>query len=150
MTASHPETPAVASPPRQKGRASGRAGRNLVAAIGVGVALGGAVLASLLIERHWFVAVVAVAAAVGTWELAGALRRGADIRVPLPVLLVGGQAMIWLAWPFGLAAVASRSRPRRSCAAVADARRVPSTTSATSPRVSSRPPTSRCSARSPR
>ncbi len=39
---------------------------------------------------------------MGTWELATALRRGADIRVPLPVLLVGGQAMAWLAWPFGL------------------------------------------------
>ncbi len=106
MTASHPETPAVSAPPRGKDRASGRAGRDLVAAIGVGVGLGAVVLASLLIERHWFIPVVAVAAAVGTWELAGALRRGADIRVPLPVLLVGGQAMVWLVWPFGATAVA--------------------------------------------
>ena len=106
MTASHPEIPAVSAPPRGKDRASGRAGRNLVAAIGVGVGLGAVVLASLLIERHWFIPVLALAAAVGTWELAGALRRGADIRVPLPVLLVGGQAMVWLAWPFGAAAVA--------------------------------------------
>jgi phosphatidate cytidylyltransferase len=105
MTASHPETPAVSAPPRGKDRSSGRAGRNLVAAIGVGVGLGGVVLASLLIERHWFIPVVAVAAAIGTWELAGALRRGADIRAPLPVLLVGGQAMVWLAWPFGATAV---------------------------------------------
>jgi phosphatidate cytidylyltransferase len=107
MTASHPEIPAVSAPSRGgKDRASGRAGRNLVAAIGVGVGLGAVVLASLLIERHWFIAVLALAAAVGTRELAGALRRGADIRVPLPVLLVGGQAMVWLAWPFGAAAVA--------------------------------------------
>ncbi len=106
MTASHPETPAVSAPPRGKDRAFGRAGRNLVAAIGVGLGLGAVVLASLLIERHWFIAVVALAAAVGTWELAGALGRGADIRVPLPVLLVGGQAMVWLAWPFGATAVA--------------------------------------------
>jgi phosphatidate cytidylyltransferase len=106
MTASHPDTPAVSAPPRGKGRAAGRAGRNLVAAIGVGVGLGAVVLASLLIERHWFIPVVALAVAVGTWELAGALRRGADIRVPLPVLLVGGQAMVWLAWPFGAMAVA--------------------------------------------
>src|SRR3954451_24960044 len=98
MTASHPETPAVSAPPRGKDRAGGRAGRNLVAAIGVGVGLGAVVVASLLIERHWFIAVVALAVAVGTWELAGALRRGADIRVPLPVLLVGGQAMVWLVW----------------------------------------------------
>ena len=110
MTASHPDTPAMSAAPRgkQRGkdRASGRAGRNLVAAIGVGVGLGAVVLSSLLIERHWFIPVVALAAAVGTWELAGALRRGADIRVPLPVLLVGGQAMVWLAWPFGPAATA--------------------------------------------
>jgi phosphatidate cytidylyltransferase len=106
MTASHPETPAVSAAPRRKDRASGRAGRNLVAAIGVGVGLGAVVLSSLLIERHWFIPVVALAAAVGTWELAGALRRGADIRVPLPVLLVGGQAMVWLIWPFGPAATA--------------------------------------------
>jgi len=106
MTASHPETPAVSVPPRGKDRAGGRAGRNLVAAIGVGVALGAVVLASLLIERHWFIPVVALAVAVGTWELAGALRRGAGIHVPLPVLLVGGQAMVWLTWPFGATAVA--------------------------------------------
>jgi phosphatidate cytidylyltransferase len=106
MTASHPDTPAVSAPSRGKGRDAGRAGRNLVAAIGVGVGLGAVVLASLLIERHWFIPVVALAVAVGTWELAGALRRGADIRVALPVLLVGGQAMVWLAWPFGAMAVA--------------------------------------------
>ena len=82
-------------------RRPSRAGRNLVAAVGVGVGLGAVILASLLVERHVFVGVLAVAAAVGTWELAGALRRGAGIEVPVPVLLLGGQAMVWLAWPFG-------------------------------------------------
>ncbi|AEA26872.1 hypothetical protein GCM10023403_07000 [Pseudonocardia benzenivorans] len=82
-----------------------RAGRNLVAAIGVGVALGVVILASLLLERHFFLGVIAVAVAVGTWELAGALRRAAGIAVALPVLLVGGQAMIWLSWPFGVQGV---------------------------------------------
>jgi phosphatidate cytidylyltransferase len=93
---------AVAQPPP---RAS-RAGRDLVAAIAVGVLLGAVILASLLIDRHGFVAVIALAAAVGTWELSGALRRGAKIAVPLPLLLVGGQAMVWLAWPFGLTGIA--------------------------------------------
>ncbi|MGI5129002.1 phosphatidate cytidylyltransferase [Pseudonocardia sp. CA-107938] len=88
-------------PPR-----TSRAGRDLVAAITVGVVLGAVILTSLLIERHFFIGVLGAAAAVGTWELAGALRRGAGIAVPLPVLLVGGQAMVWLAWPFGLAAMA--------------------------------------------
>jgi phosphatidate cytidylyltransferase len=91
----------VGEPPR-----TSRAGRDLVAAIGVGLLLGAVILSSLLFERHFFLVVLAVAAAVGTWELAGALRRGAGIAVPLPVLLVGGQAMVWLAWPFGLAGLA--------------------------------------------
>jgi phosphatidate cytidylyltransferase len=87
-------------------RPSSRAGRDLVAAITVGVVMGVVILVSLLVERHFFMGVLAAAAAVATWELAGALRRGADIAVPLPVLLVGGQAMIWLSWPYGLPGLA--------------------------------------------
>jgi phosphatidate cytidylyltransferase len=78
-----------------------KAGRNLPAAIAVGVLLGGTVLVSLLTVRQIFVGVVAAAVAVGTYELAGALKRGADIRVTLWPVLIGGQAMVWLSWPFG-------------------------------------------------
>src|SRR6476469_1399980 len=76
-------------------------GRNLPAAIAVGVLLGAAVLVSLLTVRQIFVGVVAVAVAGGTYELAGALKRGGDIRVSLWPLLIGGQAMVWLSWPYG-------------------------------------------------
>jgi phosphatidate cytidylyltransferase len=76
------------------------AGRNLPAAIAVGVTLGAAILVSLFTVRHAFIGIVAAAIAVATWELAGAFRRS-GIAVALPVLLVGGQAMLWLAWPFG-------------------------------------------------
>jgi phosphatidate cytidylyltransferase len=78
-----------------------RAGRNLPAAIAVGVLLGAAVLVALLTVRQIFVGIVAVAVAVATVELAGALRRGGEINIALWPLLVGGQAMVWLAWPFG-------------------------------------------------
>ncbi|WP_184814555.1 phosphatidate cytidylyltransferase [Actinophytocola algeriensis] len=78
-----------------------KAGRNLPAAIAVGVLLGATVLVSLLTVRQIFVGVVAVAVAMGTYELAGALKRGADIRVTLWPVLIGGQAMVWLSWPFG-------------------------------------------------
>ena len=61
-----------------------RAGRNLAAAISVGVGLGGAILLSLMLVREVFIGVVALAAAVGTWELAGALRRGAGTGTPDP------------------------------------------------------------------
>src|SRR5262245_23439927 len=76
-------------------------GRNLPAAIAVGVLLGGAVLVSLLTVRQIFVGIVALAVAMGTYELTGALNRGANIRVTLWPVLIGGQAMVWLSWPFG-------------------------------------------------
>lgn len=94
---SSPDSPGPAKPAKW-----GRLGRNLLAAIAVGVGLGVVILGSLLIDRHAFILVLALAAAGGTWEMARALRRGAGIEVPLPVLLVGGQAMVWLAWPFGM------------------------------------------------
>jgi phosphatidate cytidylyltransferase len=87
---------AAAPPPASK-----KQGRNLPAAIAVGVLLGAAVLVSLLTVRQIFVGVVALAVAMGTYELAGALKRGADIRVTLWPVLIGGQAMVWLSWPFG-------------------------------------------------
>jgi phosphatidate cytidylyltransferase len=76
------------------------AGRNLWAAIGVGLLMGAAVLVALFTVRQLFIGIVATAVAVSSWELAAALRR-AGIRVALPPVLVGGQAMVWLPWPFG-------------------------------------------------
>ncbi|HYS39632.1 MAG TPA: phosphatidate cytidylyltransferase [Pseudonocardiaceae bacterium] len=81
-----------------------RAGRDLRAAIGVGLALGGVVLVSLLTVRQIFIGVVAAAALVATIELARA-QRSAGIRVALVPVLVGGQAMLWLSWPWGRDAV---------------------------------------------
>jgi phosphatidate cytidylyltransferase len=83
-------------------RRPSRAGRDLASAIAVGLGLGVLILVPLLTVRQAFVGVLAAATAVATWELRDALRRGAGIEVPLPVLLAGGQAMIWLSWPFGL------------------------------------------------
>lgn len=83
-----------------------RAGRNLPAAIAVGVLLGGGVLVALLTVRQVFIGVVAAVVAVATWELAGALRRGGGIAVALPPLLLGGQAIMWLSWPYGRDGVA--------------------------------------------
>jgi phosphatidate cytidylyltransferase len=102
VTASSPHTTAMVPPARRPSRA----GRDLVAAITVGVGMGVVILVSLLVERHFFIGVLALATAVATWELAGALRRGAGIAVPLPVLLAGGQAMVWLSWPFRLQGLA--------------------------------------------
>ena len=91
------DTPA---PPEAVKKAS-KAGRNLPAAIGVALLLGAAIIVSLFTVRFVFIGIIAVAIAVGTFEFAGVLRRVADIRVAVIPVLVGGQAMIWLAWPFG-------------------------------------------------
>src|ERR1044072_9043761 len=78
---------AAAPPPAPK-----KPRRNLPAAIAVGVLLGAAVLVSLLTVRQSLVGIAALAVAMGTYDLAGALKRGADIRVTLCPVLIGGQA----------------------------------------------------------
>jgi phosphatidate cytidylyltransferase len=85
--------------PAQRSRTP-RAGRNLWAAIAVGLSMGAAILVALFTVRHVFIGIVAATVAVSTWELAGVMRR-AGIGMSLPPVLVGGQAMVWLAWPFG-------------------------------------------------
>lgn len=90
----------VESEPDQVPLKPSRAGRDLRAAIGVGILLGALALVSLLTVRQLFIGVVAAAVAVATIELAGALRRAAGIQVALVPVLVGGQAMIWLSWPW--------------------------------------------------
>ena len=100
MSASRlPEQPIPTVHPAQPPRTP-RAGRNLWAAIVVGLSMGAAILAALYTVRQVFIGIVAATVAVSTWELAGALRR-AGIKVSLPPVLIGGQAMVWLAWPFG-------------------------------------------------
>ncbi|MCA1709820.1 MAG: phosphatidate cytidylyltransferase [Actinobacteria bacterium] len=77
-----------------------RAGRNLGAAIIVGLLLGAGILVALCTVRQVFIGIIAVAVAVGTWELAATFRH-AGTRIALPPVLLGGQAMVWLSWPFG-------------------------------------------------
>ncbi|MFB9926273.1 phosphatidate cytidylyltransferase [Amycolatopsis halotolerans] len=98
------ESVASGNTPENDGKAekkASRAGRNLPAAIGVGLLLGAAIIVSLVTVRFLFIGVIAAAIAVGTFEFSGVLRRVADTKVALIPVLVGGQAMIWLAWPFG-------------------------------------------------
>ena len=78
----------------------GRAGRDLGAAIGVGLSLGAVIIASLLVWRPAFVGVVTAAVIVGVIELTRALRAG-RFQAPLVPLLVGSLAMMGLAWTRG-------------------------------------------------
>ncbi|MGW4153501.1 phosphatidate cytidylyltransferase [Micromonospora chersina] len=74
-----------------------RAGRNLPAAIGVGLALGAAIVVPLFFYLPAFLAVVAAAVAIGSWEMARAVRRS-GAHPPLVPLVAGGVITIGLAW----------------------------------------------------
>ena len=79
-----------------------KAGRNLPAAIAVGVLLGGSAIAILLFAPRLWVGLVALAVALATHEVVRRLRT-AGYSIPVVPLLIGGQAMVWLTWPFGAA-----------------------------------------------
>jgi phosphatidate cytidylyltransferase len=88
------------------GKTSGRAGRDLPAAIGVGVVLGAAIVVSLLFFKPAFLALVAAAAMLGVRELSIAFQeRG--IRFPLIPVAVGGVGMLVVAYYRGESALAA-------------------------------------------
>lgn len=94
-------------------RKPSRAGRNLPAAIAVGVTLGGAVVATALLWAPSFVALVTIAIVLASLEMVTALRAG-RFNVPVvpvvaaaalvPIAYVGGSSMLILA--YGLACLA--------------------------------------------
>jgi len=80
---------------------TGRAGRNLPVAIAVGLALGALITVPLFSPYRWlFIVVVTVAMAVGTREVVLALRT-LGAQPPLAPLVIGGAAMVLLAYREG-------------------------------------------------
>jgi phosphatidate cytidylyltransferase len=77
-----------------------RSGRNVPVATAVGVVLAAVVLLSLYTVTELFVALVAIAVALGVFEVCRVLV-GSDIDVPVLPLLVGGAAMIVAAYVDG-------------------------------------------------
>ena len=77
------------------------AGRNLSVAITVGVALGAVVIISLLLGSLAWTVLVAGAVGLATWEVCERLRES-DWQVPRPVLILGGQLMVWLSAYWGI------------------------------------------------
>ncbi|WP_431306127.1 phosphatidate cytidylyltransferase [Mycobacterium hubeiense] len=86
----------VEEPPKK----ASRTGRNLPAAIAVGVALGALAIGILLFAPIGWLPVLAVAIPIATHEVIRRLREP-GYALPVIPLLVGGQAMIWLTWPYG-------------------------------------------------
>jgi phosphatidate cytidylyltransferase len=83
----------TSEPPKK----SSRAGRNLPAAIGVGVVLGGLAIATLLFFPIGWLVMLAIFIPVATYEVVRRLRE-AGYALPLVPLLLGGQAIIWLSF----------------------------------------------------
>ena len=96
-TAAVPDPPVPPEPPVQP---VSRAGRDLKAAIGVGVVLGIVIITTLLVRKESFLVVMAVAVAIGMWELQRALRNVA-VRAPLVPAVAGMVGMTWAAYVHG-------------------------------------------------
>ena len=97
------DTPAEGSVQVPSGkRKKPRAGRNLPAAIAVGAAIAFTMVAILIWDRYLWVLLVAAAAPLATHEVVRRLRE-AGYLIPVIPLLVGGQLMIWLTWPYHVA-----------------------------------------------
>ncbi|WP_405675652.1 phosphatidate cytidylyltransferase [Streptomyces sp. NBC_01511] len=86
-----PQEPMSAPPPPPPKK---RAGRDLRAAIGVGVGLCAVIVTSLFIVKAVFIGVIVVAVVVGLWELTSRLDEKKGIKAPLVPLAVGGAAMV--------------------------------------------------------
>jgi phosphatidate cytidylyltransferase len=86
--------------PTEPPKKASRAGRDLPAAIAVGVLLGAMAIAVLNFAPIWWLPVLSVFIPIATYEVVRRLREAGYELAVIP-LLVGGLAMIWLTWPFG-------------------------------------------------
>ncbi len=101
-----PNEPEVATGPKPP---AGRTGRNLPVAVGVGAALGGLVVLTLLTVKATFLIYVGIALALALAELSSALAKR-DINIPVIPVAAAGAAVVtctyWLGSRPALAALA--------------------------------------------
>jgi phosphatidate cytidylyltransferase len=83
----------------QPAKKTSRAGRDLPAAIAVGLAISGVLVATLVFAPRYWVLIVAIAIFVASHEVVRRLREAGYI-IPIIPLLAGGQLTIWLTWPY--------------------------------------------------
>jgi phosphatidate cytidylyltransferase len=88
-----PAAPAAVPP----GKRQRRAGRNLPAAIAVGLGLGAVILATLFLYRPSFAVLVGIVVLYAGYELGRALQ-AAGLRPALPVVFAGSVAILVAAW----------------------------------------------------
>ena len=95
--------PAEPVPPTPAQKVS-RAGRDLPKAIGSGVALGAAIILSLVFWKSAFMLIVAAAVVVAVWELHRGLS-AKQIDIPREPLMLGGVVMVAVAYLYGAPAL---------------------------------------------
>jgi phosphatidate cytidylyltransferase len=88
----HDEAPAEPAPP-EPAPPGPRAGRDLRAAVGVGLLLAGLVIGTLVVDARAFLVVVVLAVGYGAWELRRAIATK-GITIPLVPLLLGTAGML--------------------------------------------------------
>ncbi|CAM4284238.1 Phosphatidate cytidylyltransferase [Mycobacterium basiliense] len=89
-----------ADEPVHGSKKTSRAGRDLPAAIAVGLSIGLSLVAILQLYPRGWVGVCALAMVIASHEVVRRLRE-AGYLIPVVPLLVGGQVTIWLTWPYG-------------------------------------------------
>jgi phosphatidate cytidylyltransferase len=97
----------IPAEPAQPEKRERRTGRNLPAAIGVGLGLGGLAILTLFTVKATFLIVVGVFVGIALWELTRAVA-GQQIRIPvIPVAAGGAVAFALSYWQGGRAALAA-------------------------------------------
>src|ERR1700739_3403917 len=84
---------------RQPAKTTSRAGRDLPAAIAVGVFTGGLVGVTLVFAPRYWVVLCSGAILVASHEVVRRLHEAGYV-IPVIPLLIGGQVTVWLTWPF--------------------------------------------------
>ncbi len=86
-------------PDEPAAKRTSRAGRDLPAAIAVGVSIGAFLIATLVFVPRGWVVLCAGAILVASHEVVRRLREAGYV-IPVIPLLIGGQVTVWLTWPF--------------------------------------------------
>jgi phosphatidate cytidylyltransferase len=84
---------------RQPAKKTSRAGRNLRAAIAVGVGIGSVLIVTLVFAPRYWVVLCSGAILLASHEVVRRLREAGYV-IPVIPLLIGGQVTVWLTWPF--------------------------------------------------
>lgn len=94
---SSPDEPAGGR--QQNAQKKSRAGRDLRAAISVGLSIGAVLVATLVYAPRGWVVLCSLAILIASHEVVRRLREAGYI-IPVIPLLVGGQVTVWLTWPY--------------------------------------------------